>query len=117
MEDRDGCYSGIRTTPRWPGPSPRGSGGRQFLRGVARYGPAESEALTLDFVPDAQLADRFRLALDMYEFGEKMTQSRLRRHHPGATDEQIARMLRDWRMERPGASGGDAVGRPSRQFG
>jgi len=75
------------------------------------YGPTESEALTLDFVPDAQLADRFRLALDMYEFGEKMTQSRLRRDHPGATDEQIARMLRDWRMERPGASGGDAAGR------
>ena len=48
------------------------------------YGPTESEALTLDFVPDAQLADRFRLALDMYEFGEKMTQSRLRRDHPGA---------------------------------
>src|SRR5260370_31849192 len=86
------------------------------LRGDARYGPTESEALTLDFVPDAQLADRFRLALDMYEFGEKMTQSRLRRHHPGATDEQIARMLRDWRMERPGSSGGDAAGRPSRQF-
>ena len=99
-----------------PGSPPRGSGGRQFLRGDARYGPAESEALTLDFVADAQLAERFRLALDMYEFGEKMTQSRLRRHHPGATDEQIARMLRDWRMERPGASGGDAAGRPSRQF-
>jgi len=67
-----------------PGPPAHGSGGRQFLRGDPRYGPAESEALTLDFVPDAQLADRFRLALDMYEFGEKMTQSRLRRDHPGA---------------------------------
>ena len=64
-----------------------------------------------------QVAKRFRLALDMYEFGERMARSALRRRHPHATDEQIARMLRDWRQARPGATEGHAAGRPSRRFG
>jgi Rv0078B-related antitoxin len=58
-----------------------------------------------------------RLALDMYEFGEQMARSGLRRRHPHASDEEIAQMLGDWRRSRPGAPGGDAVGRPSRRFG
>jgi hypothetical protein len=66
---------------------------------------------------DAQVARKFRLALDMYEFGERMARSGMRRRHPHATDEQIAQMLRDWRKARPGAPAGDAAGRPSRRFG
>lgn len=66
---------------------------------------------------DTQVARKFRLALDMYEFGERMARSALRRRHPKATDEQIGQMLGDWRQTRPGAPAGDAVGRPSRRFG
>ncbi len=66
---------------------------------------------------DTQVARRFRLALDMYEFGERMALSALRRRHPHATDEQITLMLREWRQTRPGAPAGDAAGRPSHRFG
>ena len=66
---------------------------------------------------DGRIAERFRLALDMYEFGERMARSGLRRRHPEATEEQIARMLLEWRMTRPGAPRGDAAGQPSRRFG
>lgn len=55
--------------------------------------------------------------VDMYEFGGRMARSGLRRRHPAATEEQITRMLAEWRTARPGASGGDAAGRPSRRFG
>ena len=65
---------------------------------------------------DARVAHRFRLALDMYEFGERMARSALRRRHPLASDEELAQMLREWRQARPGAPGGDAPGRPSRRF-
>jgi hypothetical protein len=67
-------------------------------------------------VADAQVAQRFRLALDMYELGERILRSGLRRRHPEAGDGEIAQMIRDWREARPGAPGGDAVGRPSRRF-
>jgi hypothetical protein len=53
----------------------------------------------------------------MYDFGERMARSALRRRHPHATDEQITLMLRDWRRARPGAPTGDAAGRPSHRFG
>jgi len=68
-------------------------------------------------VADGRVAQRFRVALDMYEFGERMARSGLRRRHPDATEEQIEQMLREWRTARPGAPGGDAAGRPSRRFG
>jgi hypothetical protein len=61
-------------------------------------------------------AQRFRLALDMYEFGEQMVRTRLRRSDPTATDEEIEAKVRAWRVARPGAPHGDAVGRPSRRF-
>ena len=65
---------------------------------------------------DELVARRFRMALDMYEFGERMARSGLRRRNPDATEEQIARMLREWRVARTGAPSGDATGRPSRRF-
>lgn len=71
----------------------------------------------IDTVADGRVAERVRLALDMYEFGERMARSGLRRRHPGATGEQITRMLAEWRTARPGAPSGDAAGRPSRRFG
>jgi hypothetical protein len=68
-------------------------------------------------VADTQVARRLRLALDMYEFGERMARSTLRRRHTNATDEQVKQMLGDWRQARPGAPAGDAAGRPSHRFG
>jgi len=65
---------------------------------------------------DARVAHRFRLALDMYAFGEQMVLARLRRRHPNAAEDQIMRMLGAWRSERPCAPGGDTPGRASRRF-
>lgn len=62
-------------------------------------------------------AQKLRLALDMYEVGERMQRQRLCRENPGATDEQIQGLVEGWLSHRPGAEFGDAVGRPSRRFG
>jgi hypothetical protein len=58
-------------------------------------------------------ARRFRLALDMYELGERMVRQRLRREHPAADDRTIERLVGEWLRDRPGARDGDAVGRPA----
>lgn len=65
---------------------------------------------------DAQVARRFRLALEMYEFGERAQRSRLRRTFPDVPDEEIEARVRVWRLSGPIASLGDAVGRPSHRF-
>jgi hypothetical protein len=62
--------------------------------------------------PEAKL----RLALDMYEFGEQAQRNRLKRLHPDASEQDIEDAVRVWRVSRPGAPMGDAVGRPSRRF-
>jgi Rv0078B-related antitoxin len=53
----------------------------------------------------------------MYEFGEQAQRNRLRRLHPDASYEEIEMAIRAWRVSRPGAPMGDAMGRPSRRFG
>jgi hypothetical protein len=60
---------------------------------------------------------RLRLAFDMYEVGEQMQRQRLRREHPDLTDPDVEAKVREWRLRRPGAELGDAVGGPSRRFG
>ena len=60
--------------------------------------------------------EQFRLALEMYEFGERMYRASLRRRHPDASEAEIARMLRAWRQSRPGAPSGDADGLAARRF-
>lgn len=67
-------------------------------------------------VADVKVAQRFRLALEMYEFGERMHRASLRRRHPDASESEIAAMLRAWRQSRPGAPSGDADGVASRRF-
>ncbi|MEV4411245.1 hypothetical protein [Catellatospora sp. NPDC049609] len=59
---------------------------------------------------------RLRLALDMYETGEQMQRMRLRRQRPSATDAEIEAAVRAWRISRPAAPTGDAVGRVSQRF-
>jgi hypothetical protein len=68
-------------------------------------------------VTDPDLAQRFRVALDMFEFGEQMQSATLRRLHPEMSDEAIAVKLQAWRVSRPGAPSGDADGVSSRRFG
>jgi hypothetical protein len=65
---------------------------------------------------DAGLARRFRLALDMFEFGERMESAALRRHNPDASEEAIVVLLHAWRISRPGAPSGDADGVSSHRF-
>lgn len=59
---------------------------------------------------------RLQIALDMYELGEQMQRARLRRERQDASSEEIEAEIRAWRLRRPGAPHGDAVGRPSRRF-
>ncbi|MGH8776344.1 MAG: hypothetical protein ACRDWI_14665 [Jiangellaceae bacterium] len=65
---------------------------------------------------DRGVARRLRVALDMYEFGEQMQRARLRRDNPDASADEIESEIRAWRLRRPGAPLGDAVGRSSRRF-
>jgi hypothetical protein len=64
-------------------------------------------------VVDERAAQRLGLALDMFEFGQQMQRSRLRRLHPDAPDAEIDAQVRAWMLVRPGAPLGDGVGRPS----
>ncbi|MHB8420759.1 MAG: hypothetical protein ACYDCL_22015 [Myxococcales bacterium] len=56
-------------------------------------------------------ADRLRVAFDLFEAGCAMMRQNLRRRFPAADDAEIERRLGHWLSERPGAEGGDAVGR------
>lgn len=67
-------------------------------------------------VADVKVAQRFRLALEMYEFGERMYRAGLHRRHPDASEEAIRGMVQAWRESRPGAPSGDAAGLASRRF-
>lgn len=59
---------------------------------------------------------RLRLAIELFEFGERMQRQRLIRLHPDATSEQIESEIRAWLQHRPGAEHGDGVGTPSNRF-
>lgn len=72
---------------------------------------------TSGHMADAEaMGRRLRLALDMYEVGEQMQRQRLLREHPDLTREAIEAEVQRWRLRRPGAEFGDAVGRPSQRF-
>lgn len=62
-------------------------------------------------MPVTTPSERLRLALDMVEVGVQMTRARLRREHPGWTDDQVESALREWLRGRPGAEFGDCPGR------
>jgi hypothetical protein len=57
-------------------------------------------------------AERFRLALELFEAGEALKRQQLRREHPEASEAEIEALLVAWLRERPGAPHGDAEGRP-----
>jgi hypothetical protein len=58
------------------------------------------------------LADRLALTFELFEFGVEMMAANLRRRHPGATPDEIERLLEAWLAERPGAELGDGIGVP-----
>jgi hypothetical protein len=60
-------------------------------------------------------AQRLRLALEMFEFGVRMHWTSLRRNNPDLDDVQIADLLREWMLARPGAADGDCAGPVSRR--
>ena len=63
--------------------------------------------------PESTAAERVRLALDLYEVGERMMRQQLRRRFADADPAAVERMLVSWLRTRPGAEHGDGVGRPA----
>jgi hypothetical protein len=55
--------------------------------------------------------DRLMQVFELFEAGVSMKRAALRREHPDADEDEIARRLRAWLATRPGARHGDAVGR------
>jgi len=64
-------------------------------------------------MPVSDVVARLRVALELYEVGEKMLRQRLRRENPGASGEQIDAEIAAWLRRRPGAEHGDHPGPPS----
>ena len=58
------------------------------------------------------VAERFRLALDIYDFSERMLEQKLRRKNPQATEAELEAGIVEWLQRRPGAELGDGAGRP-----
>ncbi|MGH3909145.1 MAG: hypothetical protein ACRDTE_33955 [Pseudonocardiaceae bacterium] len=61
----------------------------------------------------SKVADRFRVALELYEVGENMLRQRLRRERPGASAQDIDAAIAAWLQRRSGAEHGDHPGPPS----
>ncbi len=58
-----------------------------------------------------EIAERLRLALEMFDFGVDLYRGTLRRENPGIGKDEIDRRVRAWLRTRPGAEDGDAPGR------
>ncbi|MCK6555464.1 hypothetical protein L6Q96_12930 [Candidatus Binatia bacterium] len=65
----------------------------------------------MDAAVRRRMVERFRLTLDLFEFGAAMLRQRLRRTHPTASEAEIDAMVTEWLHRRPGAEGGDCPGR------
>lgn len=57
-------------------------------------------------------AERLRVALELFDLGERMMRSRLSRQHPEWTARQVRAAVEEWLRERPGAEFGDCPGTP-----
>ncbi len=62
--------------------------------------------------PAPSTTERFQLALDLYDLGERMLRQKLRRRRPEATDAEIDAAITAWLVHRPGAEHGDGDGVP-----
>ena len=59
-----------------------------------------------------EISKKLLLALDLFSAGCEMMKKNLKRKHPDASDEDIAKMHDEWLFTRPGAEFGDAAGPP-----
>lgn len=57
-------------------------------------------------------AERFRIALDLADLGQRLYAQQLRRKNPRESEAQIMLRMQRWMRTRPGAEHGDGVGRP-----
>ncbi len=65
-------------------------------------------------VSASTVADRIRVALDLYEVGENMLRQRLLlRGRPEASAQDVDAAIAAWLQRRPGAEHGDYPGPPS----
>jgi hypothetical protein len=58
-------------------------------------------------------AERFRVALDLFETGVRFRREALRRAHPDVTPGRLEELVGEWLRERPGAREGDGPPRSS----
>lgn len=58
-------------------------------------------------------AERFRIALDLFETGVRVRREALRRTHPGVTPARLEELVGEWLRDRPGAREGDGPPRAS----
>jgi hypothetical protein len=56
----------------------------------------------MELSSDSPEAQRFRLAIEMADFGIGLYRQRMRRDHPSASDEEIEAKVQGWLMLRPG---------------
>lgn len=52
------------------------------------------------------------IAFELAEMGARMVETKFRREHPDADDDEVAAHVRAWWLDRPGAPHGDCPGRP-----
>jgi hypothetical protein len=76
------------------------------------FGPSRDSRYTADVRVDGRgrAARQMRIALDLFDLGERMLRQRLRRARPGASAAEIEAAVVAWRLARPGAEPGDAPG-------
>lgn len=58
----------------------------------------------------AAAADHLEDALELADLAERMVRARLRREHPGWSEDELDARVLAWLHERPGAEHGDAEG-------
>jgi len=58
-------------------------------------------------------AERFRVALDLFDTAVQLRRETLRRAEPGITPDRLEELLGDWLRDRPGAREGDGPPRAS----
>jgi hypothetical protein len=58
----------------------------------------------------AAAAEHLEDALELADLAERMVRARLRREHPGCSEEELDARVLAWLHERPGAEHGDAEG-------
>jgi hypothetical protein len=62
------------------------------------------------------VAERFRIALELHDLGVAIYRQRVVREHPEMPEPDVDALVQQWLHTRPGAEHGDAVGPHSDRF-